>query len=668
MRASALLPLLLVLAAPAAAQVTVEPPPGLEVVVRAGFGPGVARPGRPCPVVIALRLAPDAAPLAGRLGLEVLHAEPGPRCVHDFEPLELQPGSSQRVALAFRADATRGVRVVLRDLGGWTRFSQDVFYGAGAGELLLLENDVPLYGQLRLPGSRAGAGWPAELASLVRDELALSAVDTRQAAAVLLGPDQLEERALGGLTALLIPEAPGLEPARAAALRRWVLAGGKLLLGAGAGGGVAWPGDSLAPLLPLEVRGQELRPGALAELDPDAPVHPVAVLLGEPRPGASVLARAGHDAPLLTSWRHGKGAVGALGVTQDAPLDSAALAAALRGALQLPAETLRDLTASDALEEEACGPVAAQVDAAVSSGWIALVFLGFLLLVGPLDYLLWRKAPGPRVSWASLLIASGACSALAFALGRSAEEPLVVRAVALLDPARVSAPGEPRDEPAGLAIDALVCFGSRRFDEYVLAAPAGLAWWPAIPPLEETVRLKPEAPDPRRIAAWDVRREALRIALGLDAVAPFRLRGAIAAEPPVALEEAPEGTLLRNASTRTLWATLARPGRSLRWRMLPSGGTLRVDPDTWPTGGARPGDATTSALIAACFADLAPGERHGHGEGIDLSAARDAGATVLLVAGLPLPFELTDRDGRRVAVEGQALLRLVLAPPGEEDQ
>ncbi len=664
MRAVALLSLLLVLAAPAAAQVTVAPPPGLEVSVRAGFGPGIARPGRPCPVVVSLRLAPNAAPVVGRLGLEVLHAEPGPRCVHDVEVVELQPGSSRRVALAFRADATRGVRVVLRDSTGWTRFSQDVVYGAGPGGLLLLENDVPLYGVLRPPGSRAVAGWPGELASLVRDGIALGSVDTRQAAAVVLGPEQLEERGLGALSALLIPEAPGLEPAQAEAVRRWVLSGGKLLVAAGAGGGVAWPGDSLAPLLPLEVRGQELREGALAELDPDAPAHPVAVLLGTPRPGGSVLADAGEDAPLLTSWLYGKGAVAALGITQDAPVGSGALAEALRGALHLPAETLRDLTASDALEEETCGAVAEEVDDAISSGWIVLVFFGFLLLVGPLDYLLWRKAPGPRVSWASLLVASGVCSALAFTLGRSAEEPLVVRAVALLDPARAGAPGE----PAGLAVDALVCLGSRRFDEYALAAPEGLSWWPAIPPIEETVRLKPEAPDPRRVAAWDVRREALRIALGLDAVAPFRLRGAVAAAPPVVLEEGPEGSALRNDSTRTLWVTLARPGRPLRWRRLARGDTLPLDPESWSGGLGGPADAITFALAAACFVDLAPGERHGHGEGIDLSAVRDAGGTVLLLAGLPLPFELVDRNGRRVAVEGEALLRVVLAPAGEEDE
>src|SRR5690606_5969869 len=114
-----------------------------------------------------------------------------------------------------------------------------------------------------------------------------------------------------------------------------------------------------------------------------------------------------------------------------------------------------------------------------------------------------------------------------------------------------------------------------------------------------------------------------------------------------------EGSALRNDGDQTLWVALARPGRALRWRMLPPGAALPIDPEGWPSGGARPGDATTSALVAACFADLAPGERPGQGEGIDLSAFRDAGATVLLVAGLPLPFEVTDRNGRGVAMDGE---------------
>ncbi len=668
MRALVLLPLLVALARPAAAQdlPDVAPPAGVEVEVRVGFGPGIARAGRACPVRVALRVARDAAPVVGRLSVEVWQeSATAPRCAHDTVPLELAPGAAKRALLVFRVDRSRGVRVVVRDLEDRVLFRRSIAYGPGEGSLLRLEPQAALLGELPLADGSTRAAWPAAVASFVRLDLPLSRVEVTQPASVPLTRDELDARCLGGLTALLVPEPPGLATPAAAEVERWVAAGGRIVLAPGALG-TAWPRDALAPLLPIEVTGQDQRPlTALAgAASGGGEAQPAAVLLGRPRPGARVLAAAGEDAPLITVWRYGKGAVCALGFPLGAPVSEAALAAHLREALALPTEQPVDVSPCDALERAGLEDLVDATSDATSAGWVGLVFLGFLLVVAPIDYLAWRRFPSPRVSWSVLAASSLGFSALAFSLGHTSEEPLVVRAVALVD---VISPGA--DAPPRLAIDALLCLGSRRLEPRAVLAPEGLRWTPALPPLDDTVRAEPVAPDPRQTTAWAIERSRLHAVLGLGSAVPFRLSGDFEAEAPVAVSREGGALVLHNRTDGPLDLLVIRRGAPPAYPTLPPRSPRPLSDLVRP-----PAPGSERRSLSAVFHHLDPAvraslallaheleeERLGQTDGLDVSEAYRRGDVLVLVTGLPFPAPLRDASGAKLQVEGTAVLRLVV--------
>lgn len=664
------------LAQQAPAEVDVAAGGGLAVDLEVGFGPGVVAAGRACPVRVGLRLAGDGLPLVGELALETwIDDDPAaPRTVHARAAVELQPGSSKRHLLCFRADEAAGVRVVLRDAGGRVRFRRRVAYGDEPDQLWRLERGVPLYATLRLSAEGERVFWPSALVHYARAGSDRGRLDGAEAVAVHLEPADLAAGVLAGLDALLVPAPPGLSPPAAEAVERFVAAGGRLLLGTGARGG-SWPRDSLGPLSPFEVdpAGPALVPGALAALDPEA-TGEVALLRTRLREGASVGARAPGGQPLAARWRWGKGWVAALAFPLRTPLSDAAFSGLVRRALELspPPDPLR-LTAADALEQDALSDLAEAAGDEGSVRWIGLVLLGLLVTLGPVDYGIWRWRPGPRTTWSALIVTSAGFSALAFALGHTGSEGLVARGVALVDHGPRS-PNRP--------VEALLCLASRRYDRYALALPEGLRVSPAIQPGGEFLPFGGGVPDPRREAAWTLAGATLGVELGVQGVAAFRVSGALAGPPALRLERDRRGAALVNDLPRPVEVIRLAWRRPARTSSLQPGERLELDPsEDGPRMEASPASVDEATLlrrtqeealvhvdplVRTSIARLGRvGERPiGQPGRTDLSGELLAGRTVLLVRDGEFPFALTRPDGQPVQVEGSALHRFVveLAP------
>lgn len=566
------LSLLLALAAPALAQEV-----SLEVEVRAGYGRGVFPAGRTCPVQVELRSPAGAAPLRGILRLETLPAAEDETsslpCVLDSLEVELGPGSAKQALLAFRHGGGAGVKLLLTDDQGRVRFERRLDFLEGPSPL---PAGVPIYGVLESAEGQARSYWPASLAQpLPSGDLGSIADNVIEPVAVAVPRALLGRVAgLGGLDALIVAGPPGLDARQSEALAAWVAEGGGLFCASGSQG-VNWSLDRLAPLLPLAPRRQAQVGDALRWLaEEDAPAG-AALTLGPLRPGAEILRETPGGDPLLVGRQEGRGWVSFLACGLERPaLGSAEVRdELLGGALPLPeAGLVRPL---DVLERAALGHVVGGLERKTSAAWVGWLIAALLLVIGPLDYLIWRRWPGPKATWGVLALTSLGFSALAFSLGRGGEAELVSEALWVLDGPREA--GEDPEATLPLAVEGLVGVASKSYRRLDLELSAGLRWAPA-------GGADREAPRSRHQALWALRGGRAAAELGLGRPLTLRVRGRVQARFPFAARWLPDGQLeLTNHGQDDLRVSVLLAEGALLAERLPAGATQawRLDLRAW---------------------------------------------------------------------------------------
>lgn len=581
--------LLLALATPALAQ---ESP--LEVEVRAGYGRGVFPAGRTCPVHVELKLEAGAQPLRGILRIETLRSEDEEGsslpCVLDSLEVELGPGSAKQALLAFRHDAGPGVRLLLSDEQGQVRFERRLAF---LDEPSALPAGVPIFGVLEGADGQSRSYWPASLAKpLPSGDLGLIANNVTDAVAVAVPRDLLARvEGLAGLDALIVDGPPGLDARQSEALAAWVAEGGALLCASGTRG-VNWSLDRLAPLLPLEPRRQVQVGDALRGLAEEGAPPGAALTLGPLRPGAEVLRETLGGDPLVIGRPTGRGWVSFLACGLDLPaLGSAELRDELLGStLPLPpAELTRPL---DVLERAALLDVVGALERATSAAWVGWLIFMLLLVVGPLDYAIWRRWPGARTTWGLLVVTSLGFSALAFALGRGGDAELISESVWIVD-----GPADAVSDPQALvpvSVEGLFGVAAKSYRRLDLDLSAGLRWAPA-------GGSDREAPRSRRQAIWALRGERVAAELGLGRPLALRVHGRLQARFPFSARWLPDGRLeLTNHSERDLRCSVFLLEGGLVDQRLPAGATQawRLELSTWQS--LHPRQLYDESLPSAC--------------------------------------------------------------------
>lgn len=493
-RALAPLTALLLLAYPALAWAT----PSLDA--QAGYA-AVYSPARPLPVRVQLSLPVGEAPFAGLLVLEAWQEEGGaPRCIHALREVELGPGSAKHYLLEFRPDRSKGVR--LRLLDGKARIVAERVFAYGV-ELQETPPGVPLVGTLRVPEGRTALYWPNAYRHW-------SPEDTESppgAVAVEVGRELLAPGGLGGLSGLVIAEGQSLEGPELQALEDWVYEGGQLLVAPG-----SRPLDEdhpLSGLLPFLPKSQRRVRGAVAEFEPAGGEGSASLLTGVRREGAWVTHAAPDGTPVVLSWSRGRGRVSLLTAALRAPaLGSEEVRAALFArAFAFDELQPRGAPRVDVLEQSDLRPVRQGAEKEVDRAWIGLLVMAFLFVVGPLDYLLWRWRPGPRMTWITLTVSSLGFSALAFLVGTRGTGPgLEARATWIVD----------AFPDGSAAADGMFVVAGRRHSAYRLRSEQGLRFY-----LSGT----PESGEARLQGDILLGPSEARFNLGLGACLPLRVRG-----------------------------------------------------------------------------------------------------------------------------------------------
>jgi hypothetical protein len=307
-------------------------------------------------------------------------------------------------------DLPRGARkrVVLMGLDE-RNFRNSGVLSVRAGGEILIEQEVRLN---TIDEDVYAIGVIGDDAALLNSLTAMRLPDWNRVAVAHLTADQLPEQwpGLAMLNVLVVGGAgsEGWSDAQREALRVWVNLGGQLIVGGGVNADRIAAG--MAGLLPVEL-GAELSEASLLPLgelpnssaEPLAEVQPAqsSVRQASARAGAEVLAEAG-GAPLLVRQRIGAGQVifaafelGALRAWPDEPrLWQAVLEA--RPVLALGASYRRggDNLLQSVLQLPGLG---------LPSTWALLLYLvAYVLLVGPLNYLLLRRLDRREWAWLSV--------------------------------------------------------------------------------------------------------------------------------------------------------------------------------------------------------------------------------------------------------------------------
>jgi hypothetical protein len=659
----------------------------LRVEVHAGYGPGVFARGRTCPVRVDLRLPAGSPEWRGTLSLEVLplqRAELRPS-VHDWIAVELGAGSAKRFLLTFRGDRARGVRVVLRTDAGDLAYSEEFSYQQGPCDL---SAGLPLFGTLAVEGQPPPpVSWPGEVADHLLNATGLRhrLDNLKRAAAVRVDPRVLDEPGgLAGIDALLVLEPPGLDAARIAELGAWVEEGGLLLVSAGKRG-VQWSLDSIAELLPFEVTGLKLTPQALDGLEnlpPKLSARPASLLLGTPRRGAQVLVANRAGAPLVVSWPRGKGRVSVLTFSlRLGHLDDSVRAAIVHAALPLPRLELQDADLFDALEASEQAALREAIEKRTSSAWVWWLILALVFVVGPVDYLVWRRWPNPKVTWGSLLVITLGFSVAAFYLGkRGSGRELQSQSVWIVD-------GLPGQDPDALRpVEGLFAVAAQGFRREVFLLP-------------ETLRFEPTGSPfwSGRSAAqqghWGMHRNSALAALGLGSPLTLRVRGRARVSFPFSARWRPDGRLSLSSHTKyDLSVVILRREGWIRESLRPgvtrsthdfASGCASLDGLVGggsPLFGSKSGrQVSVQGVVGASFHDLALEDEHISGDvggalrrGVDLShLLRWGEGATLLVATVPGPPGLVRAGADLTPLRGvgKTVYRLLLpAPPPPEDE
>lgn len=353
-----------------------ENAPGLRVEVQAGYG-GVYHAGEWFPVQVTI--ANDGPDLRGMLELTF----PGQRNEQTFRrEIDLPRGSSKRFSIeAFsRLFARNGQVRVIAD--GAELYAEQI-------PLIPVDPERFLIGVI--------SSDPVLLTSLSSLQLRGSTGAVVQH----MPADALPEHAalLRGLNALFLHDVDTgqLTAAQREALRLWVLLGGQLVVGGGLPGEQAAAG--LADLLPVQLTGGvtlgDLRPleqlaGQELTIPAEAALSNVQPLAGsEPLP---------QGAPLLYRWRYGVGTVTFsafdLAAVRSWPGEPALWDAVLEPITLFvpgaPARVNQTSLLQNVLQLPALG---------LPSATTLMVFLlGYILIVGPLNYLVLRRLG--RLEWA----------------------------------------------------------------------------------------------------------------------------------------------------------------------------------------------------------------------------------------------------------------------------
>lgn len=404
------------LAAPwAAAQSQSQPSEKPRIAeVRLGFD-GVYRLG--CWTPVEVDLVGGAAPLAGQVKIIVPDSDGVPTTVFSpaEEPVSLEPGETTTARLFVRVGQAQGeLRASLLAEGNIA--CQRTFYVSAQPGAGTITGGVPATNRLLLQ-----FGPPFGLSDLVRGNQTAYPLAATHVIRIE-DPEQLPERWYGyeGVDTVLLTttQAELYQPleenrARIEALREWVERGGKLVLFCGLSGeellrpsGVLAdfaPGEyeAMVPLrqsLPIEsFSGSDVPITRNRRLDLRAP--------GLTNVRGTVLAHGGREAadlPLVVRGRLGMGEVVFLGLDFDLPPLSewSGRTAFLRKALSLPADDTVEQQNKSLLgyvSDDMIGKLRHALDgkfadvSTVSFALVAALVGGYILLIGPGDYLLVTK-------------------------------------------------------------------------------------------------------------------------------------------------------------------------------------------------------------------------------------------------------------------------------------
>ncbi|MBK9714215.1 MAG: hypothetical protein IPO81_23350 [Kouleothrix sp.] len=207
---------------------------------------------------------------------------------------------------------------------------------------------------------------------------------------------------LRGLSALFLHDldSAALSPAQRDALDTWVGLGGQLVVSGGVGGQKVAAG--LADLLPVQVGGA-LAQGDLAPLarlaGPDAGALTASAALSQaqPRPAAEQLPP---DAPLLFRWRYGAGLVTFSAFDLVSLREWAGEPALWSSVLERQAAPLlgAQLTEVDLLDDVLKLPSLSLP----SAGTLLTFLLVYILVIGPLNYILLRSLRRLELAWVTV--------------------------------------------------------------------------------------------------------------------------------------------------------------------------------------------------------------------------------------------------------------------------
>ncbi len=475
---------------------------GPKLEAEAGYAK-LYSPARPIPIRVHLSLPAGEAAFRGALLLEAWQEEGGaPRCIHALEEVELGPGSAKQYLLGFRADRSQGVRLRLFDLKGELVSEQVFAYGV---ELQETPPGVPLVGTLRAKEGRTPLYWP----NTYTHRKPQDSSSPSGAVALEIAPELLAPGGLEGLSALVIGEGQTLEGEQLRALEAWLREGGQLLVAPG-----SRPLDEdhpLSQLLPLIAKSQRRVRGAVVEFETSEGEGSASLITGVVRQGAWVTHAAPDGTPVLVTAGLGRGRVTLLTASLKAPaLGSEEVRAALFArAFALPGLSPRGAPRVDVLEQASLRTDLAGAEAAVDRSWILILVAAFLLVVGPIDYLLWRWRPGPRMTWVTLTASSLGFSALAFLVGTRGTGPgLEARSTWIVDAF-----------PDGSAVaDGILVVAGRRHSSFGIKGRPGLRFYASGTPESGEARLQGDLL---------LNGDEVRFNLGLGACLPLRVRGSL---------------------------------------------------------------------------------------------------------------------------------------------
>lgn len=298
--------------------------------------------------------------------------------------------------------------------------------GGESNLLLQIREDGAEIDRRRVPVSVAPSGRVAALLlEEPRDLPGLEGLVKPGAEVVAVSAAELPDDALGwaALDHLLLSGTAldGATPDQRLALARWVALGGQLSVLGGQGAAAA------AGSLPEELRAANV--GALRNVDDFRGLEALAggtlpqgegvVAALEPLPGAKVVAALEDGSPIALARRYGDGTVSQLAIDVAQPpfefwggnanlwqlLDHTRSDTAWRARVLAPSE-LANMVRTDL-----------DVDLP-STSWLILLILGYVLLVGPVNYLVLKRRERLDLAWVTIPALTLATSVLTYGFGR----------------------------------------------------------------------------------------------------------------------------------------------------------------------------------------------------------------------------------------------------------